>query len=215
VVRAKNGILVVGTVLLVAATPARAGAAEFEAGPWIGLLALDPHLADYRWETDARTIWGASALASSGRFGAGARVWRASTRQATGIPGDGRSIAVSLTGFEGLAEAALLSLAGVRLSALGSGGALRTAWSPEELDLGDGGAAGTVVRFEPVTELTLGTGLGARLALPGGFRLAAALERTWFALDTAHRRGDGIVEETEVFGSWTGRVEITRRLAGL
>ncbi len=201
--------------LLSSATLARAEAAVVDAGPWIGVLALDPHLADYRWETDARTVWGAGAIASARRFAAGARVWRASTRQGTGVPGDDRTLSVALTGFEGIGEARLFSALGVRALATGSAGLLRLDWSPRELSLDDGSGSALLVTFEPVHEASAGVGLALRRALPFALQIAVGAERTWFGLDTAHRRGAEIVEEREVFGSWTGRVEITRRLFGL
>lgn len=201
--------------LLGAAASARAETVALDAGPWIGVLALDPHLADYRWETEARTVWGVGAMASAQRLAGGLRVWRASTRQSTGIPGDDRQLRVGLTGVEAIGEARLLSFAGVRLLATGSAGLLRLDWSPRELLLDDGLGATTVVRFEPVHEASAGAGLALRRALPAGLQIALGAERTWFGLDTAHRRGSEIVEEREIFGSWTGRVEITRRWFGL
>jgi hypothetical protein len=208
--------LVLGSALILAPAVARAGVVEVEAGPWIGVLALDPHLADYRWETSTRTVWGLSTGASTGRLGGGARIWRASTRQSTGIPGDARTLSVSLTGVEAVGEARLFSLAGARFLATASCGVLRLDWSPRELDLGDAlGTGPETVVFEPLSEATGGVGVAMRRSVAFGFQAAAAVERTWFGLDTAHRRGDGIVEEREVFGSWTGRVEITRRLFGL
>jgi hypothetical protein len=201
--------------MLGAATPVAAESAAVDVGPWVGVLALDPHLADYRWETGVRTVWGAAAIASTRRFAAGARAWRTSTRQGTGIPGDDRALRVGLTGVEGIGEARLLSFADVRLLATASAGLLRLDWSPRELSLEDGLATAETVTFDPVHEASAGMGLALRRAVPFGFQVAVGAERTWFRMDTAHRRGAEIIEEREVFGSWTGRVEITRRLFGL
>lgn len=185
-------------------------------GPWAGVLVLDPHLADYRWETDARPVWGVSGMASAGRLAGGARVWRASTRQATGIPGDARTFAVSLTGVEGTGEVTIVRVLGARLGAVANAGVVRFDWSPREMTIEDAGlGAPVVVEADPIPELTGGGGLVARRALPFGLEAAVALERSWFALETSHRRGAEIVTERETFGSWTGRVEIARRLFGL
>jgi hypothetical protein len=201
---------------VLAPAAARAGDGEVAFGPWVGALVLDPHLADYRWETKVRPVWGASALASRGRLALGARVWRASTRQATGIPGDAASFAVSLTGVDALGEVRLARALGASLLATCSVGLLRLAWSPDALVLDDGLAGAPVtVELDPVHELTGGGGLALRRPLGFGLQAAAAVERTWFALDTSHRRGDEIVTERETFGSWTARVEIARGLFGL
>jgi len=66
-----------------------------------------------------------------------------------------------------------------------------------------------------VNALEGGGGLALRRALPWSLEAGAAAERSWFSLSTSHRRGDVIVTERETFGSWTGRFELTRRLAGI
>ena len=183
-------------------------------GPWAGVLVLDDHLADYRWETDPRPVWGLSGVAAAGRLAGGARLWRASTRQATGLPGDTRTFSVTLTGVEGTGEVTLLEALGFRLGATGSGGVIRFAWSPRELTIDDGPGGPVVVQADPIDEATAGAGLVLRRRLPLGLEAAIAGERTWFALDTSHRRGAEIVTERETFGSWTGRVGIQRALFG-
>jgi hypothetical protein len=154
-------------------------------------------------------------MASTRQLAGGARVWRASTRQSTGIPGDDRALRVSLTGIEALGEARLFSVLGIRVLGTGAAGLLRLDWSPRELSIADGFAGDVVVEFEPVHEWTGAAGLALRRAIPLGLQVALGAVRSWFGLDTAHRRGAEIVEERELFGSWTGRVEITRRLFGL
>jgi len=118
--------------------------------------------------------------------------------------------------LDAVGEGRLASFAGVRLVATGSVGAARFAWSPRTLEI-DGGLGGppVVVDFAPTTALEGGGGLAVRRALGWDLEAALAAERSFFALSTSHRRGDAIVTERETFGTWTGRVEITRRLAGL
>lgn len=193
-----------------------AAAARVSAGPWGGVLLLDPHLADYRWETDPRPVWGAAGIASAGRLAGGARIWRATTRQATGIPGDTRTFGVSLTGIEGTGEITLLSLAGFRMAATGSAGVIRFAWSPRQLTIDDAILGEpVVVTADPIHEASFGAGVALRRPLPWGLEAAGSLTRIRFGLDTSHRRGAEIVEERETFGSWTARVEIARGLLGL
>lgn len=200
-----------------AAVPSAArAAAQVSLAPWGGVLVLDPHLADYRWETDPRPVWGGTFAASAGRLTGGARIWRATTRQATGIPGESRQFAVSLTGFQGTGEVGVAEAFGFRLGATGSAGVVRFAWTPREMTIDDVLLGEPlVVRADPIDEAVFGAGAVLRRALPFGFEAAAAAERTWFALDTAHRRGDAIVEERETFGSWTVRMEVARSLFGL
>lgn len=199
-----------------AASVARADGGQIVLGPSAGVLLLDSHLADYRWETDARPIWGVSALATSGRVAGGARVWRASTEQATGIPGDTRKLDVALTGVDAIGEVRVATFLGARLSTTASLGLARFEWSPRELSLSDAlGGPPIVVDFEPLNELEGGAGLAVRRFLGWGLEASAAAEHSWFSLETSHRRGDVIVTERETFGSWTGRVEITRRIVAL
>jgi hypothetical protein len=181
-------------------------------GPFAGTIALDSHLADYRWDTRARTVWGAAGRADAGPFGAGARIWRASTRQSTGIPGEDVAPEVKLTATELLGEARLARLAGFRLIGMGSVGRLHLGYSPDRLALDDGAGGSIEVAFDPITEWTGGVGLGLRRTVPLGLEASIAVEHGWFRLDTAHRAGDEIVEDRETFGSWTGRVELTHRI---
>ena len=212
-VRTTATLVAAGVTL--AASVARADG-QFTLGPTAGVLFLDSHLADFRWETDPRPVWGVSALASTGRWAGGARVSRASTRQATGIPGDDRTLDVSWTGVDAIGEARVATFVGARLLTTASLGMARFAWSPSELSIGDAlGGSPVVVDFKPIRELEGGVGLALRRSLAWGLEASAAAEHGWFSLEASHRRGGEIVTERETFGSWTGRVEITRRLVAL
>jgi hypothetical protein len=201
--------------LALAASVARAEG-QVGVGPTGGVLLLDPHLGDYRWETDARPVWGVAALASTGRLAGGARVWRASTSQATGIPGDDRALDVALTGIDAVFELRVATLLGARVLTTTSVGMARLDWSPDELTLADEiGGEPLTVRFEPIRALEGGAGLAVRRSLVWGLEAAAAAERSWFSMETSHRRSDEIVTQRETFGSWTGRVEIARRIVAL
>jgi hypothetical protein len=207
--RTAPNILIVLAAL--GATPA-AAQTSVHVGPFAGTLALDSHLADYRWDTRARAVWGAAGRAEGGPFGAGLRVWRASTRQSTGIPGEDVAPEVKLTATELIGEARLASLAGFRLIGMGSVGRLHLGYSPDRLLIDDGAGGSIDVAFDPITEWTGGVGLGVRRTVPLGLEASLAVEHGWFRLDTAHRDGSEIVEDRETFGSWTGRVELTHRI---
>lgn len=183
--------------------------------PFAGAVSLDPHLSDFRWDTTVRPAWGLAGFASFGRVAPGLRFWRSSTTQATGIPGDDTSLDVSLTGFEATAAVRMVSVAGFRLLATGNAGVMRMAWSPSSLALQVGLAEPVTVDFAPVTEGIFGAGLTVRRELFAGFDLAVGAERSWFRLDTAHRRGNEIVEDRETFGNWAARVEVSRPILNL
>ena len=216
-VAAVRGTAVLGLVLAAAlptAASARPGA-SLSLAPFAGAISLDSRLADYRWDTAVRPAWGLAGFASLGRVAPGVRFWRSSTTQSTGIPGDDTALDVSLTGFEATAAVRMVSLAGFRLLATGSAGVMRMAWSPSSLALDVGLAEPVTVGFAPVTEGIFGAGLTVRRGLFAGFDLAVGAERSWFKLDTAHRRGTEIVEDRETFGNWAARVELSRPILNL
>jgi hypothetical protein len=204
-------------VALALTLPAPTSARDWDVtvSPWAGAMLLDSHLRDFSWDTSARPVWGTSAGVRSGRFAGGGRVWRGSTSQDVGTPSSPRSVDVALTGFEGIGEARMARFLGIRALATGSIGLVRMNWSPGSIDLDTGIGEPVAVSFEPVSEATFGLGLALRREVPGGFELAAGLERSWFGLDTAHRRGTEIVNERETFGNWTARVELSRSLLHL
>jgi hypothetical protein len=192
--------------------PARAQEAAVTVGPIVGTVVLDSHLSDYRWDTRARAVWGAAGRADLGRLGGGLRVWRASTTQSLGIPGEDDSPRVSLTGVELLGETRVASFAGVRLLASATAGLLRIAWSPDAVTVDDGTGQSIEVGFAPISEWTGGAGLGLRRPVAGGLEAGVVVERSWFRLDTSHRAGGGIVTERDTFGIWSARVELSLRI---
>jgi hypothetical protein len=180
--------------------------------PFAGAVALDAHLGDYEWETSPQAVWGAALRADFARFAAGLRFRSAGTAQRAAWPGEEHSLDVSLRSLEGFGTVRLASVAGVGLSAGGHVGRLRLGWSPDRLAIGEAGSEPLSIAFDPIMESLAGAGLEARRALPSGFELALTVDRTWFRLDTAHRRGDEIVEARETFGNWYFTASITRPL---
>lgn len=180
--------------------------------PYGGAFALDSSLRDFRFDPSASPLYGVHAFATAGRFEPGVRVWRSSSRQDPGIPGDDTQLDVSLTVVEATVAVRLARIAGFRLLANGSAGTLSMSWTPAELEVDLGLAEPTVVEFSRVSETIWGAGVTVRRSVLAGFDVAVGADRTWFQLDTAHRRGDEIVTSRDTFGNWTARVELSRSL---
>jgi len=200
-------LLLVTAVTLTDAADSR-GADEtwwLAAGPAVGGLSLDPHLADYRWDTTPAATVGVQTLVGRGWLAGGLRLGRANTTQGTGLVDAGEAPTVRLTSVELTAQARVVAVAGVELWLGGQVGRLNLRYAPDELTIDPGGEPLTVA-LEPIGEWAYG--LGAELRYRVGSRLDVALqaERSSFALDTAHRRGDEIVTERERFYNWGARL---------
>ena len=196
---------------LVCASSARA--ATIDVGPIAGSLYLDSHLLDYRWDTSPRSLWGVSGTTKLGPFGTGVRVWRATTSQDSGIPGESIVPAVKMTVTEAIGEYRVVQLRSMRVVSSASIGRLHLGYTPDQVTFGGGGAGGDIeVDFRPIDEWIMGAGLTLRHRLFGGFDAGVGVDRRWFRLDTAHRAGDDIVNERETFGNWTARIELTHQI---
>ncbi|NNE42619.1 MAG: hypothetical protein HKN12_00285 [Gemmatimonadetes bacterium] len=210
--------LAIAALALTLAAPAAADAAgpsrllRVSVGPVGGTIILDQHLRDFRWDTEARTVWGAAGRAEVGRFGAGVRAWRTQTTQDTGIPGMELRPDVNITGGDLLGETRLFSVLGVRMLATGSVGLLHIGYSPDNLLVDDGTGSTVQVNFNPITEWTAGLGLGVRRGVIGGLEASVGVDHSWFRMDTTHRVGSEIVQDRELFGNWTARVELTHHI---
>ena len=206
------------TACLGAGIPADAAAeqlASVHVAPYGGAFALDSSLNDFRFDTNLAPLYGVHAFANVGRLAPGVRVWRSSSQQDTGIPGDDTQLDVSLTVVEATAAVRLAKIAGFRLLASGSAGTLSMSWTPAELEVDLGLAEPTVVEFSRVSETIWGAGVTVRRSVLAGFDVAVGADRTWFQLDTAHRRGNEIVTSRDTFGNWTARLELSRSLFAL
>jgi hypothetical protein len=181
---------------------------RMEIGVVVGGIALDPHLEDYRWDTAPALQSGAHATVLRGRFGAGARVWRSSTTQASGIPGEDTAPQVGMTGVEVTGQVRAGSVRGIELWGSLHGGRLFLGYDPESLTFDVGGSPVTVV-YEPIAEWDYGLGAALRGELGSHMALALQADLTSFSLDTAHRRGDEIVESRERFSTWNLRAQVS------
>jgi hypothetical protein len=206
---------------LLVALPAVAAAGDASAlrvsvSALVGAAQLDPHLSDYRWDTATTARLGAQVFVERGRLLAGVRASRMQTTQASGIPGETRAAKAHLTAFELVAGARALSLLSVDVCALASGGLLHLGYDPDRASYVPlGGGPEIVVDYAPVDTWTAGAGLLLRRAVTSRLALGLHLERTYFALDTAHRAGAAITEQRETFGSWGAHLLLSWTAAGL
>lgn len=185
---------------------------QIDAGPIGGVTLLDSHLADYNWDTRPMLQAGAQVVGYYDRYGAGVRVWRAGTTQATGIPGATTVPRVALTSVEAVGEARIARSRGIELWGMAHGGRLHLGYDPERLAIDLGGGAGTVtVDYNAISEWDFGVGMGIRADLTKQLALTLQGENTTFALDTAHRNGAEIVEARERFYVWSFRARVSWR----
>jgi hypothetical protein len=213
---ARLGAALAATAAITLSAPAAARAVDASPrwwvaiGPVAGAVRLDSHLSDYRWDAGPAATWGAQALAGRGRLAAGGRAWRARTTQAIGIPGEPLAPDVRLTGVEFVGECRVATLWGVALAPTASVGRLRIAYSPDRVAYDPFGTGDRVeVAYAPLDEWIGSAGVVARRALPARLGLALRVERSYFAIDAAHRNGAEIVEQREGFANWAARFELS------
>ncbi len=202
----------VAAALALTSEPARAGVMAIGVEPFAGAVSLDPHLADYQWDAGTHPVWGLGLRADGPFLAAGARFWSTGATQDASLPGDILELDVGLRAAEAFGEVRIASVAGFRLGAAARGGVLRIAWSPDRLDVTGSGPDPVVVAFDPVHETIWGAGLAIRRGLPAGLDVAVGIDRSWFRLDTAHRRGAEIVNDRETFASWMTTLAVSRRI---
>jgi len=205
----RRWLICCGLILL--AVPAQAGAGWWlSTGVGAGAVSPDQSLANYRWDTTPASLYALQATAGRGRFAGGLRLSRWATTQGTGLNLDQPDPRVRLTSFDVVAQGRLVTWAGFQLWASGSVGRVGLSYTPDELILATGLPGGDLeVNYDPITETVLGYGLELRRNF--GSKLAVSLlgERTGFALDTRHRRGDEIVNERETFSNWSIRLQLS------
>jgi hypothetical protein len=173
-------------------------------GPIGGVMVYDPDLANYRWDIQPSFQSGLQATVQQGRFGAGARVWRAHTTQATGIPGETQAPTVTLTGVEFSGQARVVRYAGAELWGAAHGGWLHMGYDPDQLAVNPG----ITVAYDPISEWDIGAELQLRRDLSRYLALAVHGDWTSFAMDTAHRAGSEIVYSRERFHAWSVYLEV-------
>ena len=186
------------------------GIAQKFAQVGLGGVMVDRDLENYRWETKPARLTGVEMTLSRGRFAAGARLWGSHTSQASGIPGETQAPRVNLTGLGAVARVRALKLNVVELWGTGYAGRLHFGYEPDRLTFDPGGVAEPVtVEYAPISEWEFGYGAQVRTELVRQLAVAVEVGRSAFALDTAHRRGDEIVQSREWFHSWTIQLQIS------
>lgn len=167
----------------------------------------DGQMADYQWDVRPHTAYGAELLAGRGRWAAGARLSAGGTTQALGLAGipDAR---VHLTRIELITRARLARLWNVGLSATGSAGRLGLAYRPDHVTV-DAGGTPVEVALAPIHTPVYGGGIAFEGPLTAGWAWGAAVERRWFALDTAHRSGSEVVFTRETFSDWDAHLALS------
>ncbi len=192
------------------AEPGTGSVWRLSVGVFAGGLAVDQRLENYRWDTRPAVQTGIEATVYRGRFAAGARLWGSRTTQAIGIPGAGESPRVNLTGVEAVGRARLFELRGVELWGSGHAGRIHLGYSPDRLTFDTGVLADPItVAFDPIAEWEFGFGAGLRRGVTEHLAVSLDAERSSFALDTAHRRGEEIVESRDWFHSWSLRLQVS------
>lgn len=196
-----------------AAVPSAAAPAWWlSAGLLGGSAQLDGRLADYQWDVLPRVGWGAEALAGTGRFATGVRLWATRTTQRIGVAGE-PDPTVRATSIEVVGRGRVASIAGLEVSVNASAGRLHLGYDPDRVTIATSGPP-VEVRFDPVDEWIGGGGLGLRRSLGRDWSASLEVDRRVFGLRTAHRNGDEIEVTRETFGDWNARLGLAwlRRL---
>jgi hypothetical protein len=210
-----RGALAAGIV--VALSAARAGAEAPSPAPTglrasIAVLAgpskLDRALADYEWDTSPAWAWGLRALVGRGRLAAGARLWTTETTQTIELPSGTTAPRVRATSLELVGEARVASWANVDVLARGSAGRLHLGYHPDRVSVDVGSGVPTEVPLAPIDEWIGGVAAGLRTRITDRVSTGVELERRFFGIDTAHRRGTEIVTGRQSFGDWSARLEL-------
>ncbi len=209
------------TCAALALTAAIAGRAEaggepwqLEVGPVAGATALDPQLADYRWDTAPRFESGLGAMVGRDGWGLGLRLRRTDTTQGLALAADLADPTVRLTSAELLGRLRLAQPLGAEVWVGAQAGWLHLGYAPDAVSFTTGGAGVPVtVDFAPVDEPVYGGGLTLRRPLGPAWAAALGAEASTFALDTSHRAGQQIVQERERFWNWSLRLAVTWRTA--
>lgn len=210
VVLGLSGAAAAGTVPASTVDSSGPGEWKLAVGPAAGVMVLDPHLADYRWDTRPAAQAGLQAMVERGRFALGGRFWRAHTTQASGIPGETQAPRVNLTGVEMVGSVRALRYRAFELWGTGQAGRFHIGYDPDQLSFDVGGTIGTItVDYEPITEWEAGLGLELRAELTHQLYMSVQGEGMTFSLDTAHRSGSEIVESRERFVTWSLRMQVS------
>lgn len=206
---AVTGLLLVLVTGAAAAQVDRAAHWQVAVGPAVGITVPDPRLGDYRWDTGPALQSGLQATLYRGRFAGGVRVLRSRTTQSSGIPGATQTPDVDLTSLDVVGQVRAANFRGVELWGFVQTGLLHLGYEPDRLTFDPGVGTPVTVDYDPISEWDLGLGLEVRGELMTHVALSLQAESTTFALDTAHRSGNEIVESRDRFYSWSLRLQVS------
>lgn len=186
---------------LLAVRPARA-ALRVEA--LAGVTRPDADFADFRWDTGPQAALGGGIALERGPLALGLRLAHHGGTQATGLPAGPAALALDLTSLELLLEGRVAALLGNECWLQGHLGWLRLAYDPAQLGLAGAGGDGETlwVDFPAVDTLCGGGGLCLRRGLGPALALGIELDALAFALDSARRVEDAVVNERERRLNW-------------
>lgn len=194
-------LLLAALSALLAARPARA-ALRVEA--LAGVTRPDAGFAEFRWDTQPQVAAGGGIALERGPLALGLRLAQHGGAQATGLPAGPASLALGLTSLEVTLGRRVAAPLGNECWLQGHLGWLRLAYDPERLGLAGAGEGGETlwVDFPAVDTLCGGGGLHLRRGLGRAFALGLELDALAFALDSARRVEDAVVNERERRLNW-------------
>ena len=182
----------------------------FSLGVLTGATGFDRHLADYEWNVTPRAAWGVQALAGSGRFAGGLRVWNTRTTQHMATASEPNP-AVNALSLDLVSRARVLRHGGLELDACASAGRLHLGYAPDHVTIpASGGGAPIDVSLSPIDEWLAGAGLALRHPVAGPWAATIEIDTQVFGMQTAHRSGNAIVVGREGFREWSARFELAR-----
>ncbi|MBM4116881.1 hypothetical protein FJ251_03935 [bacterium] len=194
-------LLLTALSALLAVRPARA-ALRVEA--LAGFTRPDADFATFRWDTGPQVAAGGGIALERGPLALGLRLAHHGGAQATGLPAGPAALALDLTSLELSLGHRVAALLGSECWLQGHLGWLRLAYEPERLGLAGAGGDGETlwVDFPAVDTLCGGGGLHLRRGLGRALALGLELDALAFALDSARRVEDRLVEERERRLNW-------------
>ena len=202
-----GGLLLAAVASLPCAAVAASADRWVAVGPTAGGLGLDSDLADYRWDTRPASQWGAQAMVGRGRLAGGLWAWSAGTTQGTGLPEADVTPRVALRSIAAVGLVRVASPLGCALWLGGQAGRLRMRWEPGELAI-ETGAGPVTVAYQDIDEWSLGVVAELRRSLGRGVVAGLQVERSGFALDTAHRNGGAVELGRDRFTNWSARLQL-------
>jgi hypothetical protein len=165
-------------------------------------------LADYQWDTTPGAAWGAQALAGTGPWATGLRLWTAQTVQAIGSNAPAAS--VRRTSWEWVGQARIASWWGNEWSAGASAGRMHLSYRPDRVTIDTGSGTPIEAQLRPIDAWVWGGSAALRRSLGSRWTLGLEVDRRAFSMEAAHRNGATIEVARESFDDWSAHLELSR-----